>query len=110
MTPVDPTRELLGSLQASVAPPRPCEAGFAVEPLLAELCAGSGSPSGRELEAMEALIKRVAVSRSLHACYDAAISRPAGDRLVHDSYAPVYCAGLLAIAGAAADWKFLNAA
>src|SRR4051812_42633269 len=59
---------------------------------------------------LEALIKRVTVTRTLHARYRADLTRHVGDELAPPSDARRYCELLLEHARRDRDWKLLNAA
>src|SRR4051794_34168604 len=67
----------------------------------------AGEPDSRELEA---LLKRVTVTRKLHARYQADLTRHASDEIASAQAANRYCRLLIDRARAERDWKLLNGA
>src|SRR4051794_32090145 len=67
----------------------------------------AGEPATGELEA---LLKRVTGTRTLHARYPPDLSRPPGGGIAPPAAARRYCELLLERARAERDWKLLNAA
>src|SRR4051812_1823776 len=71
----------------------------------AGLLAGEPEPGD-----LEALVKRVTVTRTLHARYRPDLSRHAGGEAAPPEAARRYCALLIERARGERDWKLLNAA
>jgi hypothetical protein len=67
----------------------------------------TGEPESEELEA---LVKRVTVTRTLHARYRPDLSRHAGEEIAAPQDARRYCELLIERARRDRDWKLLNAA
>jgi hypothetical protein len=106
--PPEPTVSLLERCRAEVPAPRDAPGSFCSEPFLARLDPRAAAPGTPELHGLEALLKRVTISRRLHAFYPPDVSAATRREVAAPAYAGVYCAALLAVAAQHGDFKLLN--